>query len=156
MSIQKTLKEHIVGLQHIGHIVADLDAAVAQFAAVYGTEESDIRRIHGDETHFAFVTVGDTEFELIQPVSPTFQALLSGTPSGGAGINHVAWRVRDIEGCMRLLARRGIGPGHVTPDGVVEFEDRRLVYLDPSDTGGLLVELIEIKHSAKGAHAPRG
>jgi len=95
-------------------------------------------------TLFAFVTVGDTEFELIQPVAEDFRIQLFGSPSGGAGINHVAWRVSDIDACMQLLAARGIGPGHVTPDGVVSFADRRLVYLDPGDTGGLLIELIEI------------
>ena len=27
-------------------------------------------------------------------------------PSGGAGINHVAWRVRDIDGAVTILAER--------------------------------------------------
>lgn len=149
MAIRKTLKDYIVGLQHIGHIVADLDEAIASFVALYGIDERNIRRepkTPGPEvaTLFAFVSIGRTEFELIQPVAPEFRDILLKSPSGGGGINHVAWRVSDIEACVRLLADQGIRPGHVTPDGIVTFRSRKLVYLDPVDTRGLLIELIEI------------
>lgn len=147
MVLQEALKDYIVGLQHIGHIVSDLDEAVAAFCAVYGVDPQTVRREPQDadaQTLFAFVTVGATEFELIQPVSARFRQLLQQSPCGGAGINHVAWRVSDIDACVKLLALQGIGPGHVTPDGVVAFADRKLVYLDPGDTHDLLIELIEI------------
>ncbi|MGI9238780.1 MAG: VOC family protein [Woeseiaceae bacterium] len=149
MSIQETLKDYIVDLQHIGHIVRDLDEAIASFVAVYGIDEDDVRREPQDpdqevSTRFAFVAVGNTEFELIQPVTKEFRETLFESPSGGAGINHVAWRVSDIGACVDLLAAKGIRPGHVTPDGIVSFGNRKLVYLDPTDTRGLLIELIEI------------
>lgn len=149
MSVEKTLSSYIVGLQHVGHIVADLDASVAAFRRLYGLDEAAIRREPATDdgsaaTLFAFVRVGDTEFELIEARSPEFRKQLGASPVGGAGINHVAWRVSDIAACVALLAEQGIRPGHVTPDGVVEFGDRKLVYLEPSDTEGLLVELLEL------------
>ena len=64
-------------------------------------------------------------------------------PSGGAGINHVAWRVKDIDEAVACLAVEGIFPGHVTPDGVVRIGEKKMVYLDPDTTGGLVIELIE-------------
>lgn len=143
------LDDYIIGLQHIGHVVRDLDATIDAFRSVYGVDETAIRRFPSAddpqdvETKFAFITVSGSEFELIEPVSDRFRELLFDQPSGGAGINHVAWRVSDMDACMGILAGRGIGPGYVTPDGPVCFADRRLVYLDPADTGGLLVELIE-------------
>ena len=147
MSVREALKDYIIGLKHVGHIVADLDDAVRGFCAVYGIDPATVRYEPQDgdaATRFAFVTVGDTEFELIQPVGEPFLTQLANSPSGGAGINHVAWRVSNIDACMSLLADKGIGPGHVTPDGIVAFSNRRLVYLDPGDTGGMLIELIEI------------
>jgi len=147
MTIEKTLAGFIVGLRHVGYVVTDLDAAVSRFHDVYG-DDVDVRRMPDQgsaaDTLFAFVTIAGTEFELIQPVSACFRELLLAEPSGPAGINHVAWQVRDIDACLVALAERGIRPGHVTPDGIVAFADRRLVYLDPADTGGLLIELIEI------------
>ena len=64
-------------------------------------------------------------------------------PSGGAGINHVAWQVDDIEAAVAHLEAAGIYPGHVTPDGIVAIGDKKMVYLDPATTGGLVLELIE-------------
>ncbi len=64
-------------------------------------------------------------------------------PSGGAGINHVAWRVDDIDAAVALLAERGVRPGHVTPGGVMTIGPKKMVYLDPATTGGLVIELIE-------------
>ena len=147
MSLKELLKEQITGLQHVGHIVASLDDAIASFERIYGVSDQDIRRLPKDPeapTLFAFVTVADAEFELIQPQSEQARAELFASASGGGGINHVAWRVRDLGACVSLLAARGIHPGHVTPDGIVEFGNRKMVYLDPVDCDGLLVELIEI------------
>ncbi len=69
--------------------------------------------------------------------------MLLNAPSGGAGINHVAWRVSDIDAAMEVLAGQGIRPGYVTPQGVMTIGPRRMVYLDPETTGGLMIELLE-------------
>ena len=127
----------------------DVEQAVATFSHLYGLRPGDVRYVPeppdpAAPTRFAFVTVGDVEFELIEPQSDDARRLLSPRACGGGGINHVAWRVTDLAACLSLLAARGIGPGHVTPDGPVEFGNRRMVYLDPEDCGGLLLELIEV------------
>jgi len=72
--VKKVLKDFITGLAHVGHIVTDMDAALANFKRIYGVSDEDIRipeNPAGVEvmTHFAFVTVAGTEFELIEPVS---------------------------------------------------------------------------------------
>ena len=145
------LKDFIVGLAHIGHIVTDMEAAIANFKRVYGVGDDAIRipdNPPGAElmTRFAFITVGDTEFELIEPVSDYFKQVLLAMPSGMAGINHVAYRVHDIDGAVTALAAQGIRPGHVTPDGVVDFGAKKLCYLDPETTDGLVIEWIELNH----------
>ena len=148
MTIVNTLKDYIVGLQHIGHIVDDLEASIDAFRKLYGLDESAVQRVpeepDGTEpTLFAFVTVGDTEFEIIQPQSHESRAELMLSPSGGGGINHIAWRVNDIDAAVRTLGEQQVRPGHVTPDGVVDTGRSRIVYLDPADTDGLLIELVE-------------
>lgn len=149
MTIVKALNEHIIGLQHIGHIVPDLDTAIDAFCRLYGLDNSAVRRVpecpDGSEpTLFAFITVGTTEFEIIQPQGDAARQQLLASPAGGAGINHVAWRVDDIDACATLLAAQNIRPGHVTPDGVVDTGRSKIVYLDPGDTDGILIELVEL------------
>lgn len=157
-STTQILADHILGFQHVGHIVSNLAASIADFQRLYGCTAADILVIPPFEqtenvpARFALIKVKDMEFELIQPISAHFkQQLLTPGASGSAGINHVAWRVKDIDGAMRLLAAHGIKPGHVTPDGVITMTKtstsaKKMVYLDPATTGGLLVELIEVIH----------
>ena len=149
MTIVKALKDYIIGLQHVGHIVRDLDAAVASFCRLYGLDENAVRRVpdapnEDVPTLFAFVDIAGTEFELIQPQSAAAKKELLASASGGGGINHVAWRVSDIDACAELLAGQQIWPGHVTPDGVVDTGRSKILYLDPGDTDGILIELVEL------------
>jgi len=141
------LASHLIRLQHVGHIVTDIEDAIASYQRIYGLDESSIRRVpdQGENTlsRFAFLDVAGTEFELIEPVSERFKALLFSVPSGAGGINHLAWRVRDLDGALSRLAEDGIRPGFVTPDGPVSLPDKRMVYLDPATTEGILVELLE-------------
>ena len=149
MSIQSDLSDYIIGLQHVGHVVPDIDAALRTFKRIYGVGDESIRRVPEQpdasaEALFAFVNVGDTEFELIQPLSERFTSTVLEAPLGGAGINHVAWRVSDIGACLAVLEEAGIGPGHVTPDGPFSYGNMKIVYLDPVACDGHYIELIEI------------
>jgi len=143
------LKDYILGLAHIGHVVENMDEALAGFKRVYGLSDEDIfipDTPPGQPilTKFAFIRVGNTEFELIEPVSAHFKTLLLDMPSGHGGINHVAYIVSDIEQALTVLAANGSVPGHVTPDGIVDMGRKKMVYLDPATTDDLLIELIEI------------
>ncbi len=146
--VAATLQQYLLGIQHIGHVVSDLDEALATFARVYGVDISAARREPpagvDSPSRFAFVKVGDTEFELIEACDPELRARIEQFPSGSGGLNHIAWRVSDLNAALALLAAQGIVPGHVTPDGPVMFANKALVYLDPATTGGILIELIEI------------
>ena len=141
------LADYIEAVAHVGFIVADLAEAVAQAQKVYGLKVEDIRCFpepgEDVETRFAFFSVGGLEFELIEPCSRQFREQLLPMPSGGGGINHLAWRVSDIDAALACLAEHGIKPGHVTPHGVVNIGPKKMVYLDPDTTDGLVIELIE-------------
>jgi methylmalonyl-CoA/ethylmalonyl-CoA epimerase len=141
------LAEYIESVAHVGFVVPDLAEALAQAQRVYGLKEGDIRYLpepaEEAETRFAFFSVGGLEFEYIEPCSPEFRDKLLSMPSGGGGVNHLAWRVSDIDAALACLAESGIKPGHVTPQGVVCIGPKKMVYLDPDTTGGLVIELIE-------------
>jgi catechol 2,3-dioxygenase-like lactoylglutathione lyase family enzyme len=145
----KGLAPHITGLAHVGYVVSDLRAAIDECARVYGLDEQAIRVVppFSDAkaaTRFAFVRVNNTlEFEFIEAISEQFKKLLHRSASGPAGINHMAYWVADIDAAERDLRAQGIRPGHVTPEGVVNTGSSRMLYLNPEDTGGALIELIE-------------
>lgn len=140
------IQDLITGLRHVGFITTDLKASIASFTHVYELREDQILVVppFGEpcETRFAFISVANATFELIEPVSDYFKSvLLTDRP----GINHVAWTVTDLDAAVKRLGERGIRPGHVTPNGVVDLPKQKLVYFDPRDTGGMLIELVEPK-----------
>lgn len=144
------LKSNIIGLGHIGYIVQDLSSAINDFKKLYGLNDKNITIVPPydvkDEkilSRFAFIDVADTTFELIQPLGEPYLTLLNNSSCAGGGLNHIAWHVKDLEIAIENLANKGIKLGHVTPDGIVTLPTKRMAYLDPLTTGGLLVELIE-------------
>ena len=143
------LKDFIVGLRHVGHIVDDLKASVDDFRRIYGLAEEDITILPPFDqeapARFGLLNVGGgVEFELIEPISDDMKATLHSVASGAGGINHVAYVVSDIDAALAVLAEQGIRPGHVTPDGVVDTGRTRIAYLNPVDTGDMLIELVEV------------
>lgn len=149
-NIKTELKDFITGLAHVGHIVESIDDSLKDFKRVYGITDEDIFVPESPPgapvlTHFAFVNVAGVDFELIEPVTEEFKDILFSMPSGLGGINHVAYLVNDINGAVAALAEKGIKPGHVTPQGPLDIGTKYICYLDPADTGNLVIELIELK-----------
>jgi len=136
------LGDLIVGLDHVGIAVTDLDAAIDWYAGILGA-----RLVHREVNEEqavaeAMLTLGDrqAQVQLLASTAPD-------SPIGrfiaqrGPGLQQVAVRVRDIEESMRRLAAAGVA--------LVDAEPRRgtagsrIAFLHPRATGGVLIELVE-------------
>lgn len=142
------LTDYLLGIQHIGYVVDDIEKAIAEWQAIYGFADTEIVRIPVNPcdapTLFALFSIQGTEIELIEPKQEPFLTLLKNSNSGAGGINHLAWRVTDLDAAYAELQRHGIHAGYVTPNGIVNFGSKKILYLDPKTTAGHLIELIEI------------
>ncbi|MCC5825015.1 VOC family protein [Alkalimonas sp.] len=152
----KKLQHYLLGLQHVGFVVADLEQALLDWQRIYGLSPQQIRRPEGlpmnAPVQFAFIDLAGQEFELMQPLAEPFLSLLLGLKSGQAGINHLAWRVRDLSSALATLEQQGIHAGYVTADGPVQYGTKRMLYLDPATTAGQLIELIELIDTREPGH----
>ena len=132
--------DYLIGLSHVGIVTADLDEQVQRLQAIFGLADGDITYDENASVKFAYLSIGGTPYEVIQPVSAqSRQRLLR----SNIGVNHVCYAVRDIEAAVAAMAERGVRLGHVTPDGIVDSPDRRMAYFDPEDSGGVLLEFLE-------------
>lgn len=132
-------------LRHVGYVTEDLDGMVARLAEIFDVDADEIVRVPADDdtptdTRFAFLRLGDLQLEIIEPVTDRFRDVLL---NSGLGTNHVCFTVDDIDAAVAEMAARGVRPGHVTPDGVIQMPHQRMVYFDPGDTGGALIEFIQ-------------
>ena len=107
--------------------------------------------------HVAFITVGDCELEFLQDFDSRHAATVAyGQPgttkqdqgaiarfvtARGAGLHHLAIKVRDIDGLLGTLARAG----HAVIDRVGRPGSRRarIGFLHPKSLHGVLVHLVE-------------
>ena len=131
-------------LRHVGYITKDMDKSVNMFKKFFDLKDEDIRIMSADDTGgagaFSFINVGGTELELIQPLSDFFREMTGDPP---AGINHIAFQVQDVEKEVKALEEKGIHLGYFTKDGIFDTGKTKIAYLDPNDTDGILIELVE-------------
>jgi len=138
------MDEMITRMRHIGYIVKDMDRSVNTFKKLFDLKDEDIRMLTADDTGgagaFAFIPVGGTELELIQPISDYFKEMTGDPPEG---INHIAFQVKDVEQAVRIMEGKGVHLGYITKDGIFDTGKTKIAYLDPKDTDGILIELVE-------------
>jgi methylmalonyl-CoA/ethylmalonyl-CoA epimerase len=144
MTLPAGVQGHLRGLRHVGVVTDDLDTLVARLQAVFGIADGGILRVPAAgepaETRFAFFSIGGVPYEVIEPVSPQFRALLLGS---NRGANHVCYNVDNLDAAVAAMAAAGVRLGHVTPDGILDMPHARMAYFNPADTAGLLIEFVE-------------
>lgn len=88
-------------LDHVGIMVADMDAALAWYRDVFGCTVTDEWGDDGTGMRWAHVRFGDVPLELV------FRPGLEERPAGIAGHHHVAVRVDDCAATVADLESRG-------------------------------------------------
>lgn len=124
-------------LDHIGIAVSSIDESLPIYRAL-GLSESAREPVAGQGVITAFLPLGDTRLELLEPVgadSPIAKFLAK----RGPGIHHVCFAVDDIDGALAELASRGFRLVNETP--VPGADGKRVAFLHPSAGQGVLIEL---------------
>ena len=128
-------------LDHLG-IAAD-DAATALFSRLLGAAPYKTETVHSQGVRTVFFGDGGTagaapKVELLESVtegSPVARFLAA----RGPGLHHVAFQVADIEAEMARVRALGIRLLSEAPQPGAD--GKRIVFLHPKDTAGVLVEL---------------
>lgn len=129
-------------IDHTGIVVRDLDEAISFYTTVLQGKLVDryTNTAVGVETEIAVIHVGDDVIELLLPTSPT-SPIARFMKARGKGVHHIAYRVDDLEQSMDALKRDGITFLEETLRTTAK--GRRLIYMDPRHSGGVIVELCD-------------
>ncbi len=125
-------------IDHLGIAVSDLDEALKLYRDILGLEVEKTEEFEGMK--IAFLPIGDTEFELLQPTDPN-SALARFLEKRGEGIQHVALRVDDVEKSLEELKAKGLR--------VIDEKPRpgaggaSIAFFHPKSTGGVLLEICQ-------------
>lgn len=138
------IAEHgVIGVDHVGIAVADLDEAVAWYGATFGlvatheeiNEEQGVR-----EAMLSAPGDSGAAIQLLAPLRPD-SAIGKFLERNGPGIQQMAYRVADIDATSAALRAKGVRLLYEAPRrGTAES---RINFVHPKDAGGVLVELVE-------------
>jgi methylmalonyl-CoA/ethylmalonyl-CoA epimerase len=128
-------------LDHVAVAVRDLDAALAEYARLYGVEPVSREVVAEQGVEEAMVPVGGSFVQLVTPLTPDSHVGRF-LDRRGEGIHHIALAVADIEAALAHLAAEG---AHLV-DEKPRFGGggTRIAFVHPATLAGTLVELVEV------------
>lgn len=127
-----------VRIAHVGVAVADLDAALAFYREVLGLSPHPPETADG--ATIVSLPMGESEVELLAPADPS-SPIARFLEKRGPGIHHICYRVPDLDAA--LAACRAAGYRLVDEVPRIGAGGRRIAFLHPKGTGGVLLELTE-------------
>jgi len=127
-------------IDHIGIAVKDLDVALKFWEGALGLKAVETEVVEEQKVKVAFLPTGDSEVELLESTSPD-GPIAKYIEKNGEGIQHIAFRVDNLEQRLAELKEKGVR--------LIDEKPRRgaggakIAFLHPKSTFGILVELSE-------------
>src|SRR3989454_10796585 len=135
-------RELMFTIDHLGIAVKSLSAAKAIYEKL-GLNVSPEEIIEAEHVRLVMVPVGESRLELLEPTSEN-SAIAKFIAKRGEGLHHVSIRVPNLAGTVDRLKREGVRL--VSDEIKVGAGGHSYIFVHPSSTGGVLLELVEAAH----------
>jgi methylmalonyl-CoA/ethylmalonyl-CoA epimerase len=126
-------------IAHVGIAVRALDEILPFYRDLLGFPEVPIA--DSDGARIVALDAGDALVELLEPERPD-SPIGKFVAKRGPGIHHLCIAVDDLDGTLERCRAAGITLIDETPR--IGAEGKRIAFLHPSATAGVLVELTEL------------
>ena len=127
-------------IDHLGIAVKSIENGKSFWSDILGLNFAGEETVLEQKVTTAFFPVGDSEVELLESISPD-GPVAQYIEKKGEGIQHIAFRVKNIEEALNELKAKGVR--------LIDEKPRKgaggakIAFLHPKATGGVLVELCE-------------
>jgi len=127
-------------MHHVAIVVKDLDEALRFYRDALGLEVEERRRVEAENVEIAFLPMGESEIELLRPLSSE-SGVARFLEKRGEGLHHVCLAVDDVDVAMARLQQAG---AQVLSEEPQEGTDgTRYLFVHPRSAHGVLIELYE-------------
>ncbi|GIW20402.1 MAG: methylmalonyl-CoA epimerase [Chloroflexota bacterium] len=126
-------------IHHVAVVVRSLDDALRFWRDVLGLPLEHVADIPSDRVRIAFLPVGESRIELVEPTDAT-TGVARYLAKHGEGVHHVCFEVPSVAEALTRLAIEGIELIDTAPRRGAEGP---VAFLHPRSCHGVLVELIE-------------
>ena len=132
--------KNIIKINHVAIAVEDIETALSFWRDALGIELHHVEDVPSQKARVAFLPVGDSEVELVQPTADDTGTAKFLKERGG-GIHHLCLQVQDIDAALADLKSKGV---RLINETALELEGRRMAFIHPKSTGGVLLELYQL------------
>lgn len=133
-------------IAHIGIAVKKLDDNLSFYTDILGLELEGIESVESEKVKVAFLKVGDTKLELLEPLDET-SPIKGFLDKRGEGIHHIALEVDDIQARLNDMKENGIKL--INEEAKQGAGGANIAFLHPKSTNGVLYELCEYKKGSE-------
>ncbi len=130
----------ILKIDHLGVAVNSIENGKDFWSGVLGLEFEGDETVAAQKVKTAFFPVGESEVELLESTAPD-GPIAKFIDKKGEGIQHIAFRVENIEHALAELKEKGVRLIDQTPR--IGAGGAKIAFLHPKATSGVLVELCE-------------
>ena len=128
----------VTKIDHIGIAVKNLEETLKFYEDVLGIKCISQEVVEEQKVKVAFLPIGDTEVELLESTSED-GPIARFIEKKGEGIQHIAFKVDNIEEAIKELEEKGVR--------MIDEQPRygaggaRIAFLHPKSTSGVLIEI---------------
>ncbi len=126
-------------IHHIAVVVADLDKSLVFWRDMLGLPVELILPIEQDRVTIAFLTVGESKVELVQPTDEA-TGVARFLAARGEGFHHVCFEVDNVSETLMRLEMDGM---ELIDTVARKGAEGPVAFIHPRSCHGVLVELIE-------------
>ena len=126
-------------IDHIGIAVKSLVAAKAIYEKL-GLSISPEETVEQEQVRLVMIPVGESRLELLEATSEN-STIAKFIGKRGEGLHHVCLRVPDLPATVERLKKDGVRL--VSEEIKTGAGGHKYVFVHPSSTGGVLLELVE-------------
>jgi methylmalonyl-CoA epimerase len=120
--------------------VNSVEEATKDFAKRFGLEVTRSGEMPAVGIRNAFMPVGDTILEFLEPLDPSQGKVTKFLQTRGEGVYMMAWEVEDLEKAIKELQAKGVSLINVEPEARKKGSP---VFIHPEFAHGIMIELIE-------------
>ena len=129
-------------INHLGIATKSIEDALT-FWNTLGLENVHTETVDDQKVRVAMLPIGESRVELLEPTSDD-SPISKFLEKRGGGIHHIAGEGDDIAAHLERLKAAGVRLIDETPR--IGAEGCLVAFIHPSAAGGVLLELVEVRH----------
>ena len=131
---------HTLDIKHVAIVVEDIQKSLRFWQDILGLQVSRIEEVPDQQSVVAFLDSGAIQVELVEPTTDD-SGVARFLQKRGPGLHHVCFEVDDLDQSLEHLRSHGVRL--IEDDSTRGIGGKRVAFIHPESTEGVLVELFE-------------